>query len=120
MKLVAMPLFSMLAVVVAACGSESIDEREEGVDEAQVAETEQQLPSREFETTFYSNASKTVEVGYRIYTCYGPPTTIGQTTVYQTTIWGETCSTGTTTGGGDGCCYSDGQCPAECSYCTTC
>ena len=71
-----------------------------------VAETEQELPGREFETPYYSNASKTMEVDYRIYTCSGPPTTSGTVTIHTTTIWGETCSSTTTTGGGGGCCYS--------------
>jgi hypothetical protein len=117
MKLVAISLFAMLGIVVAACGNENVDEAEEG----SVAETEQSLPGREYETTYYSDASKTVEVGYRIYTCYGgPPTTTGQVTIHRTTVWGETCEPITTSGGGGGCCYSSGQCPAECSYCVNC
>jgi hypothetical protein len=114
-KLLALPLVAMLAMAFAACGSESVEEG--NADD--VAEAEQALPGREYETTFYNNAAHDEEIGFRFYNCYGPPTTSGQTSIYQTTVYGEVCPT-ITTGGGGGCCSHNGQCPAECDYCTEC
>ncbi|MEJ7732562.1 MAG: hypothetical protein WKG00_25575 [Polyangiaceae bacterium] len=111
-----MPLFAILAATVAACGSEQVGEQGE---EESVGESELAATSREYETTFFSNASKTVVVGTRWYTCYGPVETDGQVTQYRTTVWGDSCGSGGSTGG-NYCCAYQGSCPSACNWCIQC
>ena len=114
MKLMAIPLFAMLAVAIAACGSEGVDEGGEtaGDEQLSVGEAEQAARVRESIVTYYSNSSKTVEVGYTEYYCEGSFTE-GQVTSWRTTQWLNYCSNQT-------CCYVNGQCPEGCFACYWC
>lgn len=68
------------------------------------------LPSSSVETTYYSSAAMTDEVGARFLSCNGTTTTTGHTSAFYTRS-SESCGGG---GGSHGC-YSHGQpiaCPA--------
>lgn len=51
------------------------------------------VPIRHIETVFYSDATKTVEVGYGVTPCLGHPYVYGERTVYYEIVISEDCPT---------------------------